>query len=64
MAMEYVLYASADLAAEKLRTFIANATGGEVLGNFVRCDALDVTAREEDPDELSPAPTSSASTIG
>ncbi|MEQ4300913.1 hypothetical protein ABNF97_05880 [Plantactinospora sp. B6F1] len=35
-------------------TFIANATGGEVLGNFVRRDALDVTARQEDPAEVSP----------
>ncbi|AVT36545.1 hypothetical protein C6W10_08720 [Plantactinospora sp. BB1] len=52
--MEYVLYASADLTTEKFSTFIANATGGEVLGNFVRSDALDVTAREEDPDEVSP----------
>lgn len=54
MATEYVLYASADLSTEEFRTFMVQVVGGEVLGNFVRRDALDVTPYREDLDDPSP----------
>ncbi|MEO3744243.1 SitI3 family protein [Plantactinospora sp. B5E13] len=54
MALEYVLYASADVTTEELLSFMANATGGEISGNYVRRGALDVTAYRDDPDDPAP----------
>lgn len=55
MALEYAFYASADLAEEDLIDFMAQVTGGQKIGNFVRSGALDMTpAKEDDPDDVSP----------
>lgn len=50
MALEYVLYAAAELSTEEFLRFMATAVDGEILGNYARADALDVTAyRDDDP---------------
>ncbi|WP_148086355.1 SitI3 family protein [Micromonospora sp. HM5-17] len=54
MALEYVLYASADVATEEILAFMANAVGGEIVGTFVRRDALEVTAYRDDPGDEAP----------
>jgi hypothetical protein len=51
MALEYVLYAAADLTTEEFLAFLAETLNAPIFYNFVSCDGLQITAYREDPGE-------------
>jgi hypothetical protein len=54
MALEYVLYTSADLTPADFDAFLYAAIGGTRMDGYLRIGALDATALAEDPDDQAP----------